>query len=169
MLLKEIIKEEHETKIKLPELFKQADEAGNLKSFVSALEVQIRDAVKDEEIHVHFPGSVTGTKHAKEGEYVVRNPENINQLKIISAEEFDDYEEVDETPNKDAEGYNTYRLSGEVQAFEYVDNEPLELKDERGHVIHIKHGDYLGYPSDDSTTLIKLSKDAFEKAYRLEG
>lgn len=168
MKLRDIIKEEHETKVKLPELFKQADEAGNLHSYISAAEVQIRTAEKDEEIKVDFPGAVRGTKHAKEGDYVVRSIDNINQLKIISKEDFNDYVLVDDTPDKDAEGYNNYRIDGEVQAFQYVDNEPLELKDDHGHIIHIKHGDYLGYPSDDATTLIKMNKESFEKAYRLE-
>lgn len=159
---------ETDLKQKLQDMFKEAESSGQLQAYIKIETLQAKDATEGEEIHVNFPGEPSHNATAKHGDLVVRDSENPNAVKIVPKAEFDqEYEPEKDNSEADAEGFISYRPKGQVLAFEYNDHEPLQLKDEHGKVIHVKYGDYLGYPIDDASTLVQMDKSHFEKAYRL--
>lgn len=172
MILKELLLKEEEEAAELEKtlrgLFDNAESSGSLQPYVSSETIQARAAVQGENIHSNFPGEAAKTSSAKKTDFVVRHESDPSKLKLISGKELEEnFQLVDADEVEDAEGFKTYQPKGELMAFEYGENAPLELKDENGKVIHVKHGDYLGYPSDDSSHLIHLDKSHFEKTYRL--
>ena len=154
-------------KEKLAKLFSDAEEANELKVYVRQDVFDIRQAQPEEEIHINWPGQVSKAVHAEEGQYVVRKGEEVNKMKLIDKEDFEDkYELVNSTEKPDAEGFASYRLKHEVVAFQYHEKELLDLN-VSGHFIKIKPEDYLGHPIDDAKKLITMSKSDFEAKYRL--
>jgi len=166
-------KPEEETKEKsmkehLQDMFKEADGNGSLQPYVKNETLQAKDANVGEQIHQNFPGVPPKNIVTKEGDLVVRDAENPNSIKVVPKHEFEAEYELEKSDSKpDAEGYLPYRAKGQILAFQYNEHEPLTLQDEHGHRVHLKYGDYLGYPLDDATTLIQLDKTHFEKSYRL--
>jgi len=159
---------ETDLKQKLQDMFKEADSGGQLQAYVKIETLQAKDATAGEEVHVNFPGEPAHNAVAKQTDMLVRDSENPNAIKLVPKNEFEnDYEPEKDDSHPDAEGFVSYRPKGQVLAFQYNEHEPLQLKDEHGHTVHVKYGDYLGYPIDDATTLIQLDKSHFEKAYRL--
>jgi hypothetical protein len=155
-------------KKKLQELFKKADGDGSLQPYIKDEIIQVKSADINEPVHVTFPGEPNRTINPREGDFVLRTEEDPNKLMVINQKDLDaKYEVQDVNAEPDGEGYLNYRPKGQVLAFEYTEHEPLELKDSRGKLFHVKYGDYLGYPIDDSTTLIQMDKNHFEKRYRL--
>lgn len=160
--------ESDDMKQQLQDMFEKADTDGNLQPYVKTEIIQARPAKPDEEIHITFPHTPNKKAIAKKGDMVLRLADNPNAMNILAKKIFDkEYEVAEDEAKPDAEGFVNYRLKGHILAFQYTEHEPLTLKDEKGHTIHVKYGDYLGYPIDDSTTLIQLDKAHFEKYYRL--
>jgi len=160
--------ENDELEQQLQDMFSKADEDGTLQPYVKNEAIDARPATEDEEVNATWKGEVHKTVHAKLGDYVVRDSENPNSMKIMPKREFETQYEPEKTDSKqDAEGYVSYRPIGQILAFQYNEHEPLALKDDNGHTVHVKFGDYLGYPIDDETTLIQLDKTHFEQSYRL--
>lgn len=161
-------KHPNDFKDKIVELFSKAKSDGTLVAYDRAETVQIRSAQDGEQIEVNYPGEVPKTRVAKKGEFVLRNEENPTQLKILSKQELDSEFEPDTAEvEPDAEGFVKYIPKGQLIAFEYNEQVPLKLKDDKGLQFIVQHGDYLGYPSNDSRMLIRLDKAHFEKRYRL--
>ena len=155
-------------KSQLLDLFKQADSAGNLQPYQKAEAVQVRPAAEGEEIQVDFPGEFKKAKVAIKGQYVVRDTQDPTKMKLVDKKELDREYTPDQTEQQaDAEGFLKYMPNGQIVAFEYNEHEPLKLIDDNGRKIIIKFGDYLGYPVDDASELIRLDKSHFEQAYRL--
>lgn len=161
--------DEHKSmKEKLQDMFKEADSNGSLQPYVKNETLQAKEANVGEQIHQNFPGVPAKNVVTKEGDLVVRDAENPNSIKVVPKHEFEAEYELEKTDSKpDAEGYIPYRSKGQILAFQYNEHEPLRLQDEHGHTIHVKFGDYLGYPIDDATTLVQLDKTHFEQNYRL--
>jgi hypothetical protein len=141
----------------LTKLFNEADEADQLKVYVAQETFEIKLAKPEEEIHVNFPGEPAGTKHAKDGEYILRSSEDVKRIKIIDQDEFETYELLSPEEKPDAEGFNTYRTDDEVVAFQYTEKELLSLNIS-GHFIKIQPDSYVGHPLNDPKKLIVKSK-----------
>jgi hypothetical protein len=154
-------------KEKLAKLFSAADEANELKVYKRQDVFDIRQVQDGEQVHTNYPGEVTKTSHAKEGQYVVRKSEEVNKMKLIDSEDFDEkYELVNPNEKPDAEGFASYRLKSEVVAFQYHEKDLLDLN-VSGHFIKIKPEDYIGHPLDNAKKLIVMSKADFEAKFRL--
>lgn len=165
---KSYLKENDDLEQKLQDMFSTADEAGKLQPYIKNETIQARPASEDEEINVSWEGEPRKTIHAHSTDFVVRDSENPNSVKVLTKIELEKEYELEKNDSKpDAEGFISYRPKGQILAFQYEEHETLALKDEHGHLIHVKFGDYLGYPIDDETTLIQLDKSHFEKSYRL--
>lgn len=151
----------------LTNLFKAHDDDNTLAVYVRNDSFQIRQAQPEEQIRVSWPGENTSMVHAEEGQYVVRNPDQTAKMKLIDANDLKEkYEMIDTNAKPDAEGFISYRLKGEVLAFQYVEKETLDIN-VSGHTIKIEPEDYIGHPSDNSKKLIIMSKTDFEAKYRL--
>lgn len=155
-------------KDKLLELFQKAKENNSLQAYEKAETVQIRPSNDKEQIQVKYPGSITGPKTTKPGDFVLRSEDDPTLMKIVSKQELEKgYEIENSEAEPDAEGFVKYIPKGQIIAFQYSENEPIKLKNEQGIKITIQYGDYLGYPADDASELIRLDKNHFEKQYRL--
>lgn len=161
-------KHPNDFKDKLLELFSKAKSDGTLAAYDRAEMVQIRSAQDGEQIEVKYPGEAEQMRVAKQGEFVLRDQEDPTQQKVLTKQELDaEFEPDTAEVEPDAEGFVKYFPKGQLIAFEYNEQVPLKLKDDKGVNLIVQHGDYLGYPSDDSKMLIRLDKAHFEKKYRL--
>lgn len=160
--------EETDMKKQLQDMFTTADGAGNLQPYVKDELIDAKAATAGDKIHVNFPNEPVKDVIAKNDDMIIRMTDNTNAVKVMSKRDFENEYEPDKSNSQaDAEGFITYRPKGQILAFQYSEHEPLTLQDEQGHTIHVKFGDYLGYPLDDSSTLIQLDKSHFEDKYRL--
>lgn len=151
----------------LTKLFATADEANTLAVYIRNDAFDIRQAKPDEELHISWPGEMSKTIHAEEGQYVVKKPEQSNKQKLIDSKDFEEkYELVNPSEKPDAEGFASYRLKDEILAFQYNENETLDIN-VSGHTIKIEPEDYVGHKANDAKKLIVMSKTDFEKKYRL--
>jgi hypothetical protein len=148
-------------------LFADADKNNLLKAYTNKQTYQIKQAQEHEEVHINFPGEVTKKTNAKAGQYILRMPESINKIKLLSSEDFENnYELVSANEKPDAEGFLDYIEKGEILAFMYPENEPLDLTIS-GHFIKVTPNDYIGYDVTNPKLLIVLPKVKFEQQYKL--
>lgn len=151
----------------LVQMFADADEKDELKVYVNQATYQVKQALEDEEVKINWPGQSATTKRATAEEYIVRNPEQLQKMKVIEKDELEkDYEQVNPNEKPDAEGYVIYRSKKEVLAFQYNEKELLQIN-VGGHQIKISPEDYIGHPISNPKKLLIISKADFEKKYRL--
>ena len=127
-------------------LFDENDE--NTNEYVKRQIVDIRKAEKGERINVNMNGK-HGQKVAKEGDYVVRQHDSINEVDLIDGEDFEGtYEPIHQHAKEDAEGFISYREIGRYEAFQYAGEETYIYTDWNTKQ-KLKAGDYLVKDADD--------------------
>ncbi len=140
MKLMEIaLKEEFGGKNK--ELFSEHE--GDIFACVKYQTYDIRKAEPDEKVQVTVRGKPRALLTAKEGDYYVRLHDNLEQVDLIDGKEFQSrFEPLQQNSEPDAEGFITYRESGEWEAFKYNGEEKYIFTDWNTKQ-RLKAGDYL--------------------------
>ena len=123
----------------------------NTSSFVKKQTFDIRKAEAGEKVQVTMKGQQRTTKTAKEGDYLIRLHDVIDQVDLIDEEEFKkDYEPIQPNAQEDAEGFITYRETGEYDAFQYT-GEDVYIYTDWNTKQRLKTGDYLVKPAENGS------------------
>lgn len=140
MKLMEIaLKEEFGGKNK--ELFSEHE--GDIFACVKCQTFDIRKAEANEKVSVTMRGKTRAAHTAKEGDYFVRLHDDLGQVDLIDSKEFQArFEPLQQNAEPDAEGFITYRESGEWDAFKYNGEEKYIYTDWNTKQ-KLKAGDYL--------------------------
>ena len=129
------------------ELFSEHE--GDLFACVKCQTYDIRKAEANEKVNVTIRGKQRGPHVAKEGDYFVRVHDNLEQVDLIDSKEFQErFEPLQQNAEPDAEGFITYRESGEWEAFKYNGEEKYIFTDWNTKQ-KLKAGDYLVRKSEN--------------------
>lgn len=113
---------------------------------------QLFDARKCETIetvHITMKGQKQEQKHSKLGDMIVRLHDNIEQIDLISNEDFGKrFEQIQAQAEPDAEGFLTYREIGKYEAFKYAGEDAYIFTDWNTKQ-KITTGDYLVRSADN--------------------
>lgn len=109
----------------------------------------IRKAEKGEHVQITIKGKQRVTKTAREGDYVLRLHDDIEQVDLIDGEDLQGtYEQIQADAKEDAEGYITYREIGEYEAFKYA-GEQSYIYTDWSTKQRVSAGDYVVRDADD--------------------
>lgn len=130
-------------------LFDENEE--NIQTYVKKQLFDIKKAEPGEKVTVSIQGKPKTTKTATEGDYIIRNHDDIEQVDLIDGEDFQGtYHQIQPSDEPNAEGFITYREIGEYEAFPYA-GEDCYIYTDWNTKQRLKSGDYLVKDADDKT------------------
>lgn len=130
-------------------LFDENEEISS--TFVKKQTFDIRKSKDNERVHVTMKGQKRATKTAKVGDYFIRLHDDIEQVDLISEDDFKkNYQPLQQGAEEDAEGFITYRETGEYEAFQYTGDE-IYIYTDWNTKQRLKTGDYLVRPMSSET------------------
>ena len=95
--------------------------ADSISSYTKKQLYDIRKAENKEKVHITMKNQKQSIKIAKEGDYVIRLHDDIEQVDLIDGEDLQGtYEQIQPGAKEDAEGFLTYREIGEYEALKYA-------------------------------------------------
>lgn len=154
---KQYLREKEETPNSTEEIFN----SGESQSYVRKGLFNIRPAVKGEEVKVGGK-----TLKAKDGQYIIRNNDNINKLDIIDEEDFYSmFEPVRPNQQPDSEGFISYVNTEEIEAIHYK-GEKKTIKNEWDEDMFITNNDYLCRHSDAPDSYFVMTSGEFNDTYK---
>lgn len=118
-------------------------------SYVKRQLYDLRPAEAGEKVQVSVAGKQKSTVTAKEGDYVLRPHDDLEQSDLIDGEDFQGtYQQIQPNDQPNAEGFITYREIGEYEAFSYS-GEDVYIFTDWNTKQKLKAGDYLVRDADD--------------------
>jgi hypothetical protein len=119
-----------------------------LQSYIKRQLFDLRPAEQGERVTISIDGKPQKTVMAKQGDYVMRPHDNLEQTDLIDGEDFQGtYQQIQPDAQPNAEGFITYREIGEYEAFVYS-GEDTYLFTDWNTKQRLKAGDYAVRDSD---------------------